>query len=120
MILREQYSLNSEGMGGNDDCGQMSAWYLFSALGLYPFAPGSLDYALTTPLVKEATLILDNAHTLSIRTENNSDDNVYIQAVFWNGKKLLTPFISHLELVQGGELRFVLGPKPAKKAFALR
>jgi predicted alpha-1,2-mannosidase len=117
MILREQYSLNSEGMGGNDDCGQMSAWYLFSALGLYPFAPGSPDYALTTPLIKEATLVLDHARTLHIVTENNSDQNVYIQAVFWNGKRLSKPFISHLELMQGGELRFVLGSKPSKKAF---
>ena len=119
MILEKQYSLNSEGMGGNDDCGQMSAWYVFSALGLYPFAPGSPDYALTTPLVKEATIVLDNTHTLHISTENNSDQNVYIQAVFWNGKRLLKPFISHLDLLQGGEIRFVLGPKPAKKAFVL-
>ena len=119
MILEKQYSLNSEGMGGNDDCGQMSAWYVFSALGLYPFAPGSPDYALTTPLVKEATIVLDNTHTLHISTENNSDQNVYIQAVFWNGKRLLKPFISHLDLLQGGELRYILGPKPAKKAFVL-
>jgi predicted alpha-1,2-mannosidase len=119
MILRKQYSLNSEGMGGNDDCGQMSAWYLFSALGLYPFAPGSPDYALTTPLVKEATLVLDQERTLHIVTENNSDQNVYIQAVLWNGKRLFKPFISHLDLMQGGELRFVLGSKPSKKAFVV-
>jgi putative alpha-1,2-mannosidase len=120
MILNKQYSLKSEGMGGNDDCGQMSAWYIFSALGFYPFAPGSPNYALTTPLVKEATLQLDGQHILQIVTENNSDQNVYIQAVYWNGKRLSKPFISHLDLMQGGELRFILGSKPAQKAFALR
>ena len=117
MILGEQYSLNSEGMGGNDDCGQMSAWYLFSALGLYPFAPGSANYALTAPLVKEVTIQLDGQHILQIVTENNSDQNVYIQSVYWNGKRLSKPFISHLDLMQGGELHFVMGPKPSKKAF---
>lgn len=119
MILREQYSLNSEGMGGNDDCGQMSAWYLFSALGLYPFAPGSANYALTAPLVKEATIQLDGQHILQIVTENNSDQNVYIQSVYWNGKRLSKPFISHLDLMQGGALHFVMGPKPSKKAFII-
>jgi predicted alpha-1,2-mannosidase len=117
MILREQYSLNSEGMGGNDDCGQMSAWYLFSALGLYPFAPGSPDYQLTAPLVKDATLQLDNGQTLRIRTLNNSDQNVYIQKVSFNGQQLQQPVLSHQELIKGGELLFELGPKPAKKAF---
>jgi putative alpha-1,2-mannosidase len=95
----------------------MSAWYLFSALGLYPFAPGSANYALTAPLVKEATIQLDGQHILQIVTENNSDQNVYIQSAYWNGKRLSKPFISHLDLMQGGELHFVMGPKPSKKAF---
>ena len=117
LILRNQYNLNSEGMGGNDDCGQMSAWYIFSALGFYPFAPGSTDYSLTTPLIKEAKIQLDSSQVLHITTENNSEDNMYIQAVYWQGKRLLSPSISHLDLMKGGELRFVLGPNPAPKAF---
>ena len=117
MILTKQYSLKAAGMGGNDYCGQMSAWYLFSALGLYPFAPGSPDYQLTAPLVKDATLQLDNGQTLRIRTLNNSDKNVYIQKVSFNGQQLQKPVLSHQELQKGGELLFELGPKPAKKAF---
>ncbi len=117
LILRNQYNLNSEGMGGNDDCGQMSAWYIFSALGFYPFAPGSTDYSLTTPLIKEAKIQLDSSQILHITTENNSEGNMYIQAVYWQGKRLLSPSISHLDLMKGGELRFVLGPNPAPKAF---
>jgi len=117
LILRNQYNLNSEGMGGNDDCGQMSAWYIFSALGFYPFAPGSTDYSLTTPLIKEAKIQLDSSQILHITTENNSEGNMYIQAVYWQGKRFLSPSISHLDLMKGGELRFVLGPNPAPKAF---
>jgi predicted alpha-1,2-mannosidase len=117
MILAKQYSLKAAGMGGNDDCGQMSAWYLFTALGLYPFAPGSPDYQLTAPLVKDATLRLDNGQILRIKTLNNSEKNVYIQKVSFNGQQLLKPFLSHQELLKGGELLFELGPKPAKKAF---
>jgi predicted alpha-1,2-mannosidase len=117
LILRNQYNLNSEGMGGNDDCGQMSAWYIFSALGFYPFAPGSTDYSLTTPLIKEAKIQLDSSKILHITTENNSEGNMYIQAVYWQRKRLLSPSISHLDLMKGGELRFVLGPNPAPKAF---
>lgn len=117
MILKKQYSLASAGMGGNDDCGQMSAWYLFAALGLYPFAPGSTDYCLTAPLVKNASLKLDNGRMLNIQAIDNSDQNIYIQKVSMNGRVLNKPFISHQELMEGGELLFIMGPKPAKKAF---
>ncbi|MBM3916042.1 MAG: glycoside hydrolase family 92 protein [Sphingomonadales bacterium] len=117
MILDKQYKLESAGMGGNDDCGQMSAWYLFAALGFYPFAPGSSQYCLTAPLVKSAILEFDNGQVLRIQTVNNSDKNIYIQQVTLNGRLLNQPFITHRELLEGGELLFKMGPKPAKKAF---
>jgi len=104
-------------MGGNDDCGQMSAWYIFSALGFYPFAPGATYYCLTSPLVKKATLQLDNGKTLQISAPENSSKNIYIQRVFFNTKRLTSPFIEHEQLLMGGSLVFEMGPRPNKNAF---
>ena len=72
MILKEKYMTGSDGLSGNDDFGQMSAWYLFSSLGFYPVAPGSVDYALGSPAVKEATLNLDNGNTFKVEAKNQS------------------------------------------------
>jgi predicted alpha-1,2-mannosidase len=117
LILKDQYGETSTGMGGNDDCGQMSAWYIFSALGFYPFAPGATYYCLTSPLVKKATLQLDNGKTLQISAPENSSKNIYIQKVFFNTKRLTSPFIEHEQLLMGGSLVFEMGPRPNKNAF---
>ncbi len=120
LILKDQYRLSSAGMGGNDDCGQMSAWYLFSALGFYPFAPGASYYSLTSPLIKNATLHLDNGKILHISAPGNSAENVFIQKVSFNGARLTTPFIEHEQLLLGGNLVFEMGPKPNKNAFIIK
>ncbi len=113
-IIRNQYHNGPAGLGGNDDCGQMSAWYLFSSLGFYPVSPGDTNYWLGSPLVKSATIQLDGGKQLKIVAENQSEKNVYVSKVFWNGKELKTYKIDHLDLIQGGELKFIMAAKPKK------
>jgi predicted alpha-1,2-mannosidase len=114
MILKKQYQPAVDGLGGNDDCGQMSAWFIFSSLGFYPVAPASDVYALGSPAVVQATLKLENGKTFTIKTQNQSDKNVFVQKVLLNGKALTTPFIRHEDIMQGGELFFTMGQKPRK------
>ncbi|MEZ0542801.1 GH92 family glycosyl hydrolase [Fibrella arboris] len=114
-ILRMQYKPTPDGLGGNDDCGQMSAWYLFSAMGFYPVAPGSTDYSLGSPLVKSAKLTLENGQTLTIEALNQSDKNVYVSKVVFNGATLSQPVITHEDLLKGGKLTFYMSAKPTKK-----
>jgi predicted alpha-1,2-mannosidase len=114
MILKKQYQPTPDGLGGNDDCGQMSAWYLFSTLGFYPVAPGSNQYALGSPAIHHATLQLENGKTFTIETKNQSDKNVYVQRVDLNGKPLNVPFLSHDDIVQGGTITFHMSAKAKK------
>ena len=113
MILKNQYRPTPDGLGGNDDCGQMSAWYLFSALGFYPVAPGSGKYELGSPVIKTATLKFENGKTLTIEAVNQSDKNVYVSGVELNGKKLDRRYLTHSEIVNGGKLVFRMSNKPA-------
>lgn len=113
-ILKEMYQARPDGLGGNDDCGQMSAWYLFGAMGFYPIAPGSLQYDLGSPLVKEATIKLDNGKYFAIRTKNQSEKNVYVSKVILNKQVLNRAYITHDEIMNGGELLFVMSNKPSK------
>jgi predicted alpha-1,2-mannosidase len=106
MILNHQYHAAPDGLGGNDDCGQMSAWYLFSALGFYPVAPGSDRYALGSPAIKSAVLKLENGRTLTIEAVNQSDKNVYVKRVAVNGKTLSRNYIAHAEIMAGGKIVF--------------
>ena len=112
MILKNQYRPSPDGLGGNDDCGQMSAWYLFSALGFYPVAPGSDEYAVGSPAIKTAALKLENGKTLTIEAENQSDKNVYVEKATLNGKLLNRPFLKHAEIMNGGKLKFSMSDKP--------
>lgn len=114
MILQSQYRNGPNGLGGNDDCGQMSAWYLFTAFGFYPVAPGSDEYALGSPLVKSAQIKLENGNTLQILAHNQSEKNVYVSKVLFNGKSINKPFIKHADLVSGGKLEFYMQPKPKR------
>ena len=113
-ILNMQYKPTPDGLGGNDDCGQMSAWYIFSSLGFYPVAPGSTAYALGSPIVNNAVLTLENGNTFTIQVVNQKDKNVYVQKVVLNGKTLSTLFINHSDITEGSKLTFYMGPKPKK------
>lgn len=110
-LLDEQYSATPEGISGNEDCGQMSAWYIFSALGMYPVAPGSNQYALTTPLFERATISLANGKTLVIEA-NNPRKNIYIDKVELNGREITDNYLLHSEIMEGGTLTFTLRSTP--------
>jgi len=105
-ILKNQYRPTPDGLGGNDDCGQMSAWYLFTALGFYPVAPGSDRYALGSPVVKTAVLTLENGKVLSIEARNQGERNVYVTSVSVNGRKLNRTYLTHAEIMNGGKIVF--------------
>ncbi len=104
MICNTMYRNTPDGLCGNDDCGQMSAWYIFSALGFYPVCPGSDEYALGSPLVKSAEIDLGNGKTLIIKVENQSQGNVHVKSVILNGQKLNKPFVDYKDLIGGGEM----------------
>ncbi len=111
MIMDTMYSNKEDGLCGNDDAGQMSAWYIFSALGFYPVLPGSEDYAIGSPMVKEAIISLDNGKTLTIRAENQSQANIYVDKVELNGKVIEGYTLNHFDLMKGGSLIFHLTNK---------
>ena len=106
-IMRNFYTNLPDGIIGNEDCGQMSAWYVLSAIGLYQVCPGIPVYALGRPIVNKATLPMQNG-TLEILVHNNAAANKYVKEVKWNGKPLDKPFITHTELIQGGKLEFTM------------
>lgn len=112
MILKHQYTAKPDGLGGNDDCGQMSAWFLFSSLGFYPVAPGSDQYQLGSPAIKTAVLKFENGKTLTIEAVNQSDKNVYVQKATLNGKEINRTYITHAEIMNGGRLTFSMSDKP--------
>jgi len=112
MICDTMYANAPDGLCGNDDCGQMSAWYIFSALGFYPVCPGSEDYAIGSPTVVSAEVTLSKRRTLKITTENQSPENVYVQQVLFNGRELENWTLHHSDLSRGGELKFVMGGMP--------
>ena len=114
MILKNQYHPTPDGLGGNDDCGQMSAWYLFSALGFYPVAPGSDQYALGSPAIKTAVLRLENGKTLTIEAKDQSDKNVYVKKVVVNGQTLKRHYLTHAEIMNGGKITFYMNDKLEK------
>ncbi|MDB5251478.1 MAG: sugar hydrolase [Flaviaesturariibacter sp.] len=116
-ILRRQYHPAPDGLGGNDDCGQMSAWYVFSALGFYPVAPGSDLYEIGSPLVRTASIRNENGTTFSIEARNAGPANMYIQRMELNGKAFRSHTLRHSDIVRGGTLIFWMGPKPMKTLF---
>jgi putative alpha-1,2-mannosidase len=107
-IMDTKYLPAPDGLSGNDDCGQMSAWYIFSALGFYPVAPGSDIYDLGSPLVKEATVSLENGKTFTVTAVNQGPQNVYVKKVELNGRKLDRLYITHDEIMNGGSLVFYM------------
>lgn len=113
-IMDTQYKPTIDGLAGNDDLGQMSAWYVFTALGFYPVAPGSNQYILGRPFVRKATLNLPNGKRFSVVADGLSDANAYVGGVTLDGKPLHRAFITHQELMAGGELRFAMQAQPDK------
>lgn len=111
-VIREvfdtQYSPRYDGLCGNDDCGQMSAWYIFSSMGFYPVDPVSCKYILGAPQIKEVTLNLVGGKTFTVKAEGLSRKAKYVESVYLNGEKLDRDHITHKEIMQGGELRFVM------------
>ena len=112
MILQKQYHPAPDGLGGNDDTGQMSAWLIFTTMGFYPVAPGSDQYALGSPAIRSATLSLENGKTFNIEARDQSDKNVYVRKVVLNGQTLNRRYITHEEIMNGGNLTFFMSAKP--------
>ncbi|MBR4918997.1 MAG: GH92 family glycosyl hydrolase [Bacteroidales bacterium] len=116
-VINKMYKNNIDGLCGNDDCGQMSAWYIFSAMGFYPVCPASGQYVFGAPYLPENVLHLQNGNALTIKAPNVSDQNCYIQSVMLNGKPLHCGYITYEQIMAGGELVFTMGSKPNKKWF---
>jgi len=115
--LLSQYHNAPDGLSGNDDCGQMSAWYIFSSMGFYPVTPGSPVYALGSPLFRKATIKLSQPYKngpFTVIARNQSAANIYVQSATLNGKPLREPFIRHEDIANGSTLVFVMGAQPNK------
>ncbi len=108
------YTNKPDGLPGNEDCGQMSAWYVFSALGFYPVNPASGQYIFGTPAAQESIIILPNGKVFQTKAANLSDKNIYIQEARLNGIQHTKAFITHTELLMGGTLELKMGDKPSK------
>ena len=113
-ILNEMYSIETDGLSGNEDCGQMSSWYVLASMGLYPMLPGSPNYELSTPFRPKSVIRLEKGKECIIRKEGEGG---YIQKVLWNGRELDRLYVHHDDLMQGGELLFYVGDKPKREGF---
>ncbi|HSL54644.1 MAG TPA: glycoside hydrolase domain-containing protein, partial [Pyrinomonadaceae bacterium] len=111
-IMVQFYKPEPDGLIGNEDCGQMSAWYVLSAAGFYPVTPGETIYAIGSPLFPELRFNLENGKSFVVRAVNVSERNVYVQSATLNGKAYNKSFLLHDDLMSGGELVFVMGPRP--------
>lgn len=113
-IMRSQYAPTPEGLVGNDDLGQMSAWYVFTALGFYPVAPASNEYVIGRPFLRRAALNLPNGKTFTVVADGLDEGHDYIGKITLNGRPLETSVITHAQILAGGELRFVMQATPDK------
>ena len=111
-ILKHMYQAAPDGISGNEDCGQMSAWYVFSAMGFYPVFPASGAYVLGSPLLDKATIGLPGGKSFVVEAVNNGPENIYIQGVELNGKKYSKTYILHEDIIKGGVLKIMMGSKP--------
>ena len=114
-ILDTQYNTLSTGLSGNEDCGQMSAWYILSSIGFYSVNPASGNYEIGSPIFKKTTITLSEEKSFIIEAENVSDKNKYIQSAMLNGNVFNKTTISHQQIIAGGTLHFVMGSLPNKK-----
>jgi hypothetical protein len=112
-IMEEQYSIYPDGLSGNEDCGQMSSWYVLSAMGFYSVTPGLDYYTIGTPLFDQAQIKLENGQTFVIRANKLSPNNKYIQSVSLNGRSYDKSYLLHSDIMRGGELIFLMGDEPS-------
>ena len=110
-ILTELYMNSPDGISGNEDCGQMSAWYIFSSLGFYPVTPGSNQYIIGSPLFDKATINLENGKSFTVEAIDNSSENKYIKSATLNGENYEFSFINHKDIINGGSLVFEMADK---------
>jgi predicted alpha-1,2-mannosidase len=113
-VVSTQYGSGPGSLCGNDDCGQMSAWYMFTCMGFYPVCPASDYYVIGAPQIPAAEMHLSNGKTFSMMAQNISDQNIYVQSVKLNGKNWDSPFLPRKELEHGGKIDFVMGPQPSE------
>jgi predicted alpha-1,2-mannosidase len=113
-VLDKLYDYTPDGYCGDEDNGQTSAWYVFSALGFYPVTPGSGEYVIGSPLFKKATLKFENGKTLKIKAPENSKENVYVKDITYNGSKVKNNYLKHNDLLKGGTLIFHMSSTPEK------
>ncbi|MCL6265803.1 GH92 family glycosyl hydrolase [Flagellimonas myxillae] len=113
-ILKEFYTTQPDGIIGNEDCGQMSAWYVLNAMGFYQVAPGNPKYVISRPLFDKVKIPLENGNIFTIVTQNNSPKNKYVQSATLNDVELTSLFFSHSDIKNGGTLSIVMGPEPKK------
>jgi len=111
-ILRNMYSNAPDGLQGNEDCGQMSSWYIFSALGFYPVNPVGGVYVIGSPLFTRAVIKLPNEKIFEIDTKNNKEENIYIQSIMLNDSNYVKSYITHQDIMKGGKMTFVMGRTP--------
>jgi len=111
-ILTELYQNSPDGISGNEDCGQMSAWYIFSSLGFYPVTPGSNQYIIGSPLFEKATINLESGKSFTIQAKNSSSENKYIKSIKLNGKNYEFSYINHQDIINGGNLVFEMTHQP--------
>jgi predicted alpha-1,2-mannosidase len=112
-IMEQMYIPEREGLGGNDDCGQMSAWYIFSALGFYPVCPGSGEFVIGAPFLPEMSLRMDNGKTFTVKAPAVSSQNRYVKAVRLNGKPYTKRYLTQKDVMNGGLLEFEMTDSPA-------
>lgn len=110
-ILTELYKPTADGLPGNEDCGQMSAWYVFSALGFYPVTPGSTTYAIGFPIFKESTIKLENGKSFTVKAQGNKAGNYFPQSIVLNGEPIRRLWLTHSEIASGGTLELKYGPQ---------
>ena len=114
-IMNKLYTAGPDGYCGDEDNGQTSAWYVFSALGFYPVCPGTDEYIIGTPLFKSAKLHLENGKTITIKADNNQLDNRYIKEMKINGKSNSRNYLTHDQLIKGANIQFQMSPVPNKQ-----
>lgn len=114
-IVKTLYTDRPDGLCGNNDCGQMSAWYVFSALGFYPVCPGQPMYVFGTPLFPEVSINLENGKTFRVIAQDVSEANIYVQSATLNDKPYTKTYIQHTDIINGGTLVFKMGSAPNKQ-----
>ena len=113
-IAAAEYGYDAGGLDGDDDCGQMSAWLLFTAMGFYPVNPAGGEYMIGSPMFSRMSIRLESGKTFRVVAENVSAANLYIQSATLDGKPLNDPLITWEQIQSGATLRFTMGPKPSR------